>query len=120
MRVDKAKCLQRATTRRGTAEGGVWSPELEPQQKVQCPFIPVDSEHVEKGLGAPGSSSYFQKNTNLDLQVNCPSDILITLKNTVSTKHAKEFMYFLFLFKGKCVCVHVCMHAHAWMLIVIC
>lgn len=87
---------------------------------MQCPFIPVDSEHVEKGLGAPGSSSYFQKNTNLDHQVNCPSDLLITLKNTVSTKHAKEFKYSLFLFKGKCVCVHVCMHAHAWMLIVIC
>lgn len=84
------------------------APKLVPQQRVQCPFSPVDSKHVEKGLGMPGSSGYFQKNTNLDLQVNCPSDLLITLKNTVSTKHAKEFMYFLFLFKGKCVCVCTC------------
>lgn len=47
---------------------------------MQCPFIPVDSVHVERGLGMGGSFGYFSnnQNANLDLQVNCPLDLLIT------------------------------------------
>lgn len=62
------------------------APKLVPQKKSAMSVQSSGFQACGKGLGVPGSSAYFQKNTNLDLQVNCPSDLLITLKKNCINK----------------------------------